>query len=143
MEVTGPVSATIYFSTDVPDTDITVKLLDVQPDGRALNISHGIARARYHESFSKPATLKFGVTYELRVRMYPTSNTFFRGHRIRVEVSSSNFPLFGRNLNTGESSDTSTEMRVAKTRVHHDAQSPSRLTLPVIPLTVRPSSGSP
>ncbi len=133
LEITGPVRAVIYFSTDVPDTDITVKLLDVYPDGRAHNLSHGVVRARYRESYERPTFLEAGQVYEVEVEMYPASNWFEAGHRIRVEVSSSNFPNLGRNLNTRDSSDTGTRMQVANTRIHHSAEHPSRIVLPVVP----------
>jgi uncharacterized protein len=133
LEVTGPVRAVIYFSTDVPDTDITVKLLDVYPDGRAHNLSHGIARARYRNSYERPDFLEPGQVYELEVEMFPASNYFEAGHRIRIEVSSSNFPNLARNLNTRESSDHGTRMQVANTQIHHSARYPSRIILPVVP----------
>lgn len=133
MEVTGPVKAVIYFSTDVPDTDITVKLLDVYPDGRAHNISHGIARARYRNSYAQPELLEAGKVYGLEVELFPTSNYFEAGHRIRIEVSSSDFPNFARNLNTAESSDTGTRMQVAHTKIHHSREYPSHIVLPVVP----------
>ena len=133
LEVTGPVKAVVYVSADVPDTDIAVKLLDVYPDGRALNISHGIARVRYRESFEAPTLMEPGQVYEVHVNMYPTSNYFAVGHRIRIEIAGSNFPLFGRNLNTGRSSDTTTEMRVAHTRIYHSREHPTHILLPVIP----------
>ncbi len=133
MEVTGPVKAKIYFSTDVPDTDITVKLLDVEPDGRALELSDGIMRARYRNSYSEPELLEPGRVYSIEVPMYPVSNYFKAGNRIRIEVSSSNMPLYGRNLNTGKSSETTREYRVAHTKIHHTAQYPSQMLLPVIP----------
>ena len=134
MEVTGAVAAKIYFSTDVPDTDITVKLLDVSPDGKALNISEEIARARYRRSHSATEMLESGRIYAIDVELFPTSNFFEVGHRIRVEVSSSDFPNFGRNLDTGRNNETSTEMRVAHTRVHHSTGSRSSITLPVVPI---------
>ncbi len=133
MEVTGPVKAKIYFSTDVPDTDITVKLLDVEPDGRALELSDGIMRARYRNSYSEPELLEPGRVYSIEVPMYPVSNYFKAGNRIRIEVSSSNMPLYGRNLNTGKSSETTTEYRVAHTKIHHTPQYASHIHLPVIP----------
>jgi uncharacterized protein len=126
------VSASIYISTDVPDTDITVKLLDVDPSGRALNLSEGIARAQYRESFTDPTPLKPGQVYKLDVELYPVSNWFAAGHRVRVEVSSSNFPTFPRNLNTGDS-DTGTQMRVAHTKIFYSARRPSAIVLPVVP----------
>lgn len=131
-EMTGPVEATIYLSAEAPDTDVTVKLLDVAPSGRALNISHGVARAKYRESYRDPAPLEPGEVVELTVQMYPGSNYFQAGHRVRVEVSSSNFPNFGRNLNTLES-DVGTEMKATRVRIHHSADHPSHVVLPVIP----------
>lgn len=133
LEITGPIRATIYVSTDVRDTDITVKLLDVYPDGRALNLSHGIARASFREGYDHRAPLEPDEVYAIDVEMFPGSNLFEAGHRIRIEVSSSNFPNFARNLNTGKSSDTTAEMRVANTRVYHSAEYPSHIVLPVIP----------
>ena len=132
LEITGPVRAKIYLSTDVPDTDITVKLLDVYPDGRAHNLTEGIARAKYRKSYSAPEPLVAGQVYELEVELFPTSNYFEAGHRVRIEVSSSDFPNFARNLNT-MNSDTGTEMRTAHTRIHHTKQYPSQIILPVIP----------
>ena len=93
VEVTGPVEAFVYLSTDVRDTDVVVKLLDVYPDGRAIDFSLGIARARYRNSFRAPELLTPGEVVELRVEMYPTSNLFAAGHRIRIEVTSSCFPV--------------------------------------------------
>lgn len=133
LQITGPIRATIYVSTDVRDTDITVKLLDVYPDGRALNLSHGIARASFREGYDRMVPLEPGEVYAIDVEMFPGSNLFEAGHRIRIEVSSSNFPNFARNLNTGKSSDTTAEMRIANTRVYHSAEYPSHIVLPVIP----------
>lgn len=133
MTVAGPITATIYVSTDVPDTDVTVKLLDVYPDGRALNISHGIARARYRDSYGSTQLLEEGEVYPIEVELYPGANHFAEGHRIRVEVSSSNFPNFGRNLNVAGSPNTSTRMQAASTEVHHSSEHPSHVRLPVIP----------
>ena len=132
LEVTGPVRARIYFSTDVPDTDITVKLLDVDPSGRALNITHGIARAQYRDSFESPTLLQNNEVYALDVELFPVSNYFYAGHQIRVEISSSDAPNFARNLNTGNS-DEGTEMRVATTRIYHNTEHASQIILPVIP----------
>jgi putative CocE/NonD family hydrolase len=134
MEITGPIASKIFFSTDVPDTDITVKLLDVGPDGRALNLAEGIARARYRNSASRPEMLVPGKTYSIDVELFPTSNYFEAGHRVRIEVSSSDFPNFGRNLNTGKNNETTSDMRVAHTRILHSTAAPSSITLPVIPV---------
>lgn len=139
VEITGPIRATIHISTDVRDTDITVKLLDVYPDGRALNLSHGIARASFRTGYDRMEPIEPGEVYAIEVEMFPGSNVFEAGHRMRIEVSSSNFPNFARNLNTGKSSDTTSEMRVAHTRVHHSAEHPSHIVLPLIPAgTTRP-----
>lgn len=133
IEITGPIKAVIHFSTDVPDTDITVKLLDVEPDGRAMFLTEGIARARYRESYSNPTLLQPGEIYALEVEMVPTANYFAPGHRIQIEVSSSDFPNYARNLNTGLHNETSVETRVARTRIHHDGQRPSHIVLPIVP----------
>jgi putative CocE/NonD family hydrolase len=132
LEIAGPVSATIHFVTDVIDTDITVRLLDVAPDGRSLNLAEGIARAKYRKSYSNPEPLEPGKVYAVTVELFPTANWFQRGHRIRIDVSSSDFPNFGRNLNV-MNSDSGTETRVAHTRIEHSAQHPSHIVLPVIP----------
>jgi len=132
LEVTGPVRARIYFSTDVEDTDITVKLLDVLPDGRAHNITEGIARAKYRNSYRSPDPLEPGEIYALDVELFPTSNWFAPRHRIRVEVSSSDFPNFARNLGH-INSDTGSEIRAARTQIHHSPEYPSHIVLPVVP----------
>jgi putative CocE/NonD family hydrolase len=132
VEVTGPVEATVYFSTDVPDTDITVKLLDVYPDGRAINITEGIARARFRDSYTEPQLLTPGKVYPIKVQLFPTGTYFAPGHRIQIEISSSDFPSFARNLNTAENPYTTTEMAIAHTRIHHSAQYPTHLVLPVV-----------
>ncbi|MBI4501069.1 MAG: CocE/NonD family hydrolase [Gemmatimonadetes bacterium] len=133
VEVTGPVKATIQFSTDVPDTDIAVKLLDVYPDGRAHNITEGIARARFRNSFTQAEMLEPGKVYSIEVELFPTSNFFLPGHRIRIEVAGSDFPNFGRNLNTGKNNETTTEMRPARIRMYHTRENPSSITLPIVP----------
>jgi putative CocE/NonD family hydrolase len=132
MEITGPVRGTVYISTDVVDTDITMKLLDVYPDGRALNLAEGIARAKYRNSYSKPELMTPGQVYKIDVELFPTSNYFEAGHSIRIEIASSDFPNFARNLNT-ENSDTGTAMKVAHTKIHHSQQRPSEIVLPVVP----------
>jgi putative CocE/NonD family hydrolase len=132
LEITGPVTASIHFETDVVDTDIAVKLLDVYPDGRALNLTEGIARAQYRQSYSAPTPLTPGKVTKVDVELFPTSNWFEAGHRIRIEVASSDFPNFARNLNT-EDSDTGTAIKVAHTRVLHTSAYPSSITLPLVP----------
>jgi putative CocE/NonD family hydrolase len=136
VEVTGPVSARLWVSSDCPDTDFTIKLVDVHPPsadyprGFAMNITDGILRARYRDSWEKPSMMEAGVVYEIRVDAFPTSNLFAKGHRIRLDVSSSNFPHFDANPNTGGDSGTGRLTRVATNSVHLDAAHPSCLVLP-------------
>lgn len=134
LEVTGPVSLTVYVSTSVTDTDVTAALVDVHPDGRAELLTEGILRARYRDSRSRPQLLEPGRVYELHVDLWATANVFAVGHRIRLEVSSSNFPRFDRNTNTGDviAHDGWDDLIVAHTTVHHTSSLPSRLTLPLI-----------
>ena len=131
-EVTGPIEAVIYASSSAVDTDFTVKVCDVYPDGTSYNITEGIVRARYRDSLVAPSLLKSGDVYEFRVPVWPTSNAFMPGHRIRVQVSSSNFPLYDRNTNAGGEGGLSNVV-VAKQKIYHDAERPSHLVLPVIP----------
>ena len=133
LEVTGPVSVTLYASTDGPDTDFTAKLVDVHPDGYAVNLCDGIVRGRYRRSTARQELLEPGAIYELTIDLWPTSNVFLEAHRIRVDISSSNFPRFDRNLNTGDVPGRGTEMRTANQTVYHDAEHPSHILLPVIP----------
>jgi putative CocE/NonD family hydrolase len=126
MEVTGPLSAVLYVATTAPNTDFTVKLVDVHPDGKAYNISDGILRRAY-----PPSTQ--GSAEEITVELWPTSMVFFRGHRIRVEVSSSNYPRYDRNPNTGRDIPTETAPVAALQTVYHGAGTPSRIVLPLIP----------
>jgi putative CocE/NonD family hydrolase len=138
LEVTGPISVTLYASTDAKDTDWTAKLVDVHPDGYAQNLQDGIIRARYRDGKTAPASLlEPGKVYEYTIDLWATSNVFLPGHRIRVEVSSSNFPRFDRNLNTGEDPMTGTRMQKARQTIHHSAKYPSHILLPVIPREVR------
>ena len=133
MEVTGPVKVVLYASSDAPDTDFVAKLVDVRPDGTPYNMAEGIVRARYRDSLSKPTLMKPGEVYRFEIDMVGTSVEFQKGHRIRVHVTSSHFPQFDRNPNTGATFGTSAEIRVAKQTVYHDAQRASHIVLPVIP----------
>jgi len=133
LEVTGPVTATVYAASSAPDTDFTAGLMDVHPDGRAIVLCEGIRRARFRDSLTEPTTIEPGRAYEYRIDMWDTSNLFRKGHRIRVEISSSNFPRFDRNQNTGRPGGMDAEMRTADQTVLHDAGHMSRVTLPVIP----------
>ena len=133
LEVTGPVTLDLFASTSAADTDFTGKLVDVAPDGTAINLTEGILRARYRESTENPPKpITPGQIYEYKIDLWSTSNVFLKGHRIRLEVSSSNFPRFDRNLNTGKDAATSAEMVKATNTVYHDAQHPSALILPVV-----------
>jgi len=135
-ELTGPVCAEIYVSADVPDFDLWVRLLDVSPDGTAYNLmSPGldVLRASYRNGSAQPALLKPGEIVRLNLDRLLTSNVFKAGHRIRVQVSGAFFPHFSRNLQTGKSEATSSEVRVGHVRIYHDADHPSRLILPVVP----------
>jgi len=126
LEATGPVSAVLYVSTTAPNTDFTVKLLDVHPDGKAYNISDGILRRAYPDA-------QRGSPNEITIELWPTSMLFRRGHRIRIEVSSSNYPRYDRNPNTGGNILTETVPVAATQTVYHGVDAPSRIILPVIP----------
>jgi len=134
VEVTGPIALVLYISSSARDTDFTGKLVNVYPDGRAEILTDGILRARYRESFTEAKLLEPGQIYELRLDLWATSNLFKAGHRIRLEVSSSNFPRFDRNTNTGGVIERQTEKDLvqAVNRIYHDAAHPSHLILPII-----------
>ena len=131
-EVTGPVSLELYASSSAVDTDFTAKLVDVWPNGYAQNLTEGIVRARYRDSQSQPQLLQPGHVYDLHIDLWSTSNVFLKGHRIRLEVSSSNFPRFDRNLNTGKSAADSQISVKATNTIYHDGKYPSALLLPVV-----------
>jgi putative CocE/NonD family hydrolase len=133
LEVTGPVKVVLHASSDAPDTDFVAKLIDVFPDGRAINMCEGILRARYRESTARPRLLEPGKVYELVIDLIGTSNVFLPGHRIRVDITSSHFPQFDRNPNTGEPFGMSSEIRVARQTIHHSRAHASHIVLPVIP----------
>jgi putative CocE/NonD family hydrolase len=134
VEVTGPVNVTLYASTDARDTDFTAKLVDVHPDGKAYNLTDGIIRARYHESRMAEKLIEPGKIYKYEIDLWATSNVFLKGHKIRVEVSSSNFPKFDRNPNTGNKFGMDTEMLSAEQKIFHSSEYPSHILLPVIPI---------
>jgi putative CocE/NonD family hydrolase len=133
VEVTGPVTLTLWAATSAPDTDFTAKLVDILPDGYARNLTDGIIRARYRQGTDQPRPITPGEVYEYRIDLWATSNLFRRGHRIGLEVTSSNFPRFDRNPNTGHELGADAELRPALQTVFHDRDHPSRLTLPIIP----------
>lgn len=132
MEVSGPIEFTVYVSSDRKDTDISVKLVDVYPDGRAYNLDETIQRLRYRDGYDKQVFMEPGTTYKVTLQPMTTSNFFDTGHRIRIEVSSSNFPRFDRNLNTGGKNYDEVNPLVARNVVHHSTQYPSSLTLTVV-----------
>ncbi len=132
VEVSGFINSTLYVSSDVKDTDFTIKLIDVYPDGTAYNLDETIQRARYREGYDKEVFMKEGEVYKLDLTPMSTSNYFKKGHRIRVEISSSNFPRFARNLNTGGNNYDEKEGVVAHNNVHHSAVHASSIELPMI-----------
>jgi putative CocE/NonD family hydrolase len=133
-EVTGPVRLTLYVASNVPDTDFTGKLVDVHPDGRAMLLTDGILRARYREGLDRQVLMTPGEVYRLEIDLVATSNVFRAGHRIRLEVSSSNFPRFDRNTNTGGviARERAQDFRVATNQVLHAGEHASHLVLPII-----------
>ena len=134
MEVTGPVTMTLFASSTARDTDFTVKLVDVDPDGRPFSVCDGILRARFRGGLDKPAELLTpGKTYELKIDVDVTAYVFKQGHRVRVQISSSNFPHYSRNPNTGNPIAADTDMQPAVQTVYHSAEHPSCIILPVIP----------
>jgi len=132
LELTGPITAIFYVSSSAKDTDFTAKLIDVYPDGTAYNIQGGIIRARYREGFTKKVLMEKGDIYKVRIDLDATSNYFQPGHKIRLQVSSSNFPLFERNLNTGGNNYDETEWVAAENSIHHSSEYPSHMIFPVI-----------
>jgi uncharacterized protein len=133
VEVSGPIEVTLYVSSDAKDTDFTVKLIDVYPDAPAYNLDETIQRLRYRDGYDKPRVwMEAGKVYKVRLQPMTTSNHFGAGHRIRLEVSSSNFPRFDRNMNTGGKNYDETQGVVAHNRVHHSKQYPSELKLTIM-----------
>ena len=143
VEVTGPIEARLWIASDCPDTDFTIKLVDVYPPnadypaGFAMNVADGILRVRYRDSWEHPTLMTPGTVYAIRVTAFPTSNLFAQGHRIRLDISSSNFPHFDLNPNTGEPEAKATGSRIAINRVYVDTERPSHVILPVIPVRSR------
>lgn len=134
VEVTGPIELVLFASSSARDTDFTAKLVNVYPNGRAESVTDGILRARYRESLARPALLEAGRVYELHIAVGATAQVFGAGHRIRLEVSSSNFPRFDRNTNTGGTIATEREQDFVRAlnRVYHSGEHPSHLILPII-----------
>jgi putative CocE/NonD family hydrolase len=132
-EVTGPVTLELFVSSSAPDTDFVAKLVDVWPNGFAQNLTEGILRMRYRNSPSTPELMNPGEVSKVTIDLWATSNVFLAGHKLRLEVSSSNFPRFDRNLNTGEDQAHATHSLKATNTVYHDRQRASSLILPVVP----------
>jgi uncharacterized protein len=133
IEASGPINVTLYVSSDAKDTDFTVKVIDVAPDGPAYNLDETIQRARYREGYDKPEVwMAPGMVYKIDFQPMMTSNYFAAGHQIRIEVSSSNFPRFDRNLNTGGHNYDEATGIVAHNQIHHSVQYPSMITLTVV-----------
>jgi putative CocE/NonD family hydrolase len=133
VEVTGPIAVVLYVSSSAKDTDFTAKLVEVYPDGTAYNIQQSIFRARYREGFTKKVWMEKDGVHKVQIDLDATSNVFKKGHQIRVQVSSSDFPLFERNLNTGGNNYDETEWVVAENSIHHSKEYPSHIVLPIIP----------
>ncbi len=133
LEVTGPVQVRLWAASSAPDTDFVVKLLDVWPEGFVQELCHGMVRARYRDSISEPTLIEPDRVYEYTIQMNPTSNLFKRGHRVRLGLSSSDFPDFDRNHNTGGDDYQESILKTAHQTIFHDRTRPSQLILPVIP----------
>jgi hypothetical protein len=133
VSIAGPVSMKLFAATDGLDTDWMIKLVDVYPDGSAYPISEGILRAKFRNGTDKIELLKPNKVYEYEITLTGTANVFLPGHRIRVDITSSNFPQFDRNPNTGAPLGSSAETRVAQQTIHHGGSKPSHILLPIVP----------
>jgi putative CocE/NonD family hydrolase len=138
VEVTGPIVVKLWISSSAPDTDFTAKLIDWHPpnadypQGYAMNITDGILRCRYRKSWENPELLAPGEIAEITIEPMPSSNLFKRGHRIRLDISSSNFPRFDVNPNTGEPEGRARRRQIARNSVHVSARCPSHVVLPLV-----------
>jgi putative CocE/NonD family hydrolase len=135
VEVTGPVEVRLWATSSAPDTDFVARLCDVFPDGRSMTLTDGILRARHrdHRAGAPPSPIESGRPYEYAIDLWATSNVFRAGHRIRLDVTSSSFPRWDRNPNTGHELGVDAELRTARQHVLHDREHPSRVLLPVVP----------
>jgi putative CocE/NonD family hydrolase len=133
VKITGPITVILYARSTARDTDFTAKLVDVFPDGAAVNLGNGVQRASFRESLTHPTPIRPGEVYRYKINVWPTSNLFASGHRIRLEISSSDYPQFDPNPNTGGSFASSTLSKTAVQAILHDADHPSSVILPVIP----------
>jgi uncharacterized protein len=138
IEVTGPISVTLFAASSAVDTDWTAKLVDVHPDGRAINLNNGIIRARYRDSLEHASPISPNQIYKYVINIWPTSNVFLAGHKIRLEISSSNFPHYDRNPNTGHPFGVDAVIQPADQTVRHDARQASFVMLPIIPEPMPP-----
>ncbi len=132
VEISGFIESYLYLSSDAKDTDVTIKLIDVYPDGKAYNLDETIQRVRYREGYDKEVMMEDDKVYEVKMTPMSTSNYFEKGHSIRIEVSSSNFPRFDRNLNTGGNNFDESEGVIATNSIHHGGKSLSRVVLPIV-----------
>ncbi len=145
LEVTGPIAVHLWISSSAVDTDFTAKLLDIYPpsqdypEGYALNLTDGILRAKFRDSWEQPELMEPGKVYPITIQLLPTSNLFVRGHCLRLDISSSNFPRFDVNGNSGENPGISPVRIPARNSVHHGPEQPSHVVLPVIPAPGRPT----
>lgn len=133
IEVTGPIVVVLFAASSAKDTDFTAKLVDVWPDGKAYILTDGIVRARYRDSDLKQSLIEPGKVYQYTIDLFATSNVFKVGHRIRVDISSSNFPRYDRNPNTGHPIGQDAELEIAVQTIFHDKERPSHIVLPIIP----------
>jgi hypothetical protein len=133
IDVAGNIEVSLYLSSDVKDTDLTIKLMDVGPDGKAYNLDEEIQRVRWREGWERPVLMEPGKVYQVNLPPLVTSNSFGVGHRIRIEVSSSSFPHFERNLNTGGNNFDEKDGIIAHNVIHHGPTYPSRIVLPIVP----------
>ena len=139
IQIVGPIEVDLWVETDGPDTDFTAKLIDVcppsadYPAGYAMNLTDGIIRLRYAENPSRPRSRRSGEMTRITITLFPTANLFQTGHRIRFDISSSNFPKFDVNPNTGEPEGKTLRKRIARNTVYVDAGRPSLVRLPILP----------
>ena len=130
-EVSGFINSKLYVSSDVKDTDFTIKLIDLHPNGSAYNLDETIQRVRYRQGYEKEVFMEKGKVYEVNLTPMSTSNMFKKGHRIRIEISSSNFPRFARNLNTGGNNYDEKIGVIAHNKIHHSKKYPSQIQIPI------------
>ena len=133
LEITGPVAMKLFAASSAPDTDFMAKLIDVRPDGYAQNLAEGVVRVRFRDSLSDPSLITPGKTYQYSLDLWATSHVFKAGHRVRLEITSSNFPRYDRNPNTGNDFGIDSELRAARQTIFHAPDSASHIILPVIP----------